>query len=226
MPKEMIKVRQVRKPNKIHSREYLERVILEKLKKYCKAKNLPYYNLNKKQIIENILAWQEGKEIVYKTLNKTWSEMINGNHRILPVHRQFAFEIATNGRRTNYEQLAKRFGVKKSTIQSWRKWPEVQIMIDEFQVDLKKQLQQKIEEAQIPAFESLEGIVESRKVSDVRRKACNDVLGYGGTVNVNAGKVIVKQNQAQGILNKFDNMTVDELLEKEAEYDELLGENR
>ena len=224
MPKEIMKAKSPKKPVKIHPREYLKSIRLKDLVKYCKGKNLPYYELNKKKIIENILAWQKGKEVPYKTLNKTWDERINGNHTILPVHKQFAFEIATNGRRTNYKQLADKYGVKKATIQSWRKWPEVQIMIDEFQSDLIKQRQQKVDEMQVPALEGLKQIIDSKKPSDVKRKACNDALGYGKLVNVNVGKVVVQQKQAQGVVNKFDNLTVEELLEKEAEYDELLEE--
>jgi len=225
MPKEVMKVKQPKKPNKIHSREYIESKILEDLRKYCKGKNLPYYGLSKKQIVENILAWQEGKEILYKTSNETWSERINSNHRILPIHRQFAFEIATNGKKTNYEQLAKKYNVKKSTIQSWRKWPEVQIMIDEFQSDLIKQRQQKVDDMQLPALEGLEQIMTSKKVTDVKRKACNDALGYGKLVNVNVGKVVVQQSQAQAVVNKDKDKTVEELLQEEHEIDVLLGED-
>ena len=224
MPKEIIRVKKPRKFKNIRSKEYLKSITLIRLQKYCKGYNLPYYKLNKKQIIENILVWQEGKEVPHKTLNDTWNERINGNHTILPVHRQFAFEIATNGKKISHDQLAKKYEVSKATIQCWIKWPEVQIMIGEFQSDLIKQRQQKVDEMQIPALKGLKQIIDSKKPSDVKRKACNDALGYGKLVNVNVGKVVVQQKQAQGVVNKYDNLTVEELLEKEAEYDELLGE--
>ena len=74
---------------------------------------------------------------------------------------------------------------------------------------------------EVAVLELVQIFTNRRTNAEVRRKACNDLLGFAGRININATKTIVNQTQGQAVQNndysKMSEKEIDQAL-KEMDY--------
>lgn len=207
---------------KKYTRAQLEKVNREKLKTFCRRKNLPFVRLIKSQLIDNILLWKAGKEIKFPDLVRTWEEMKNAEHRISPQMRKFCLDYATCTKRKTQSDWGREFGVSIPTINLWLAWSEIKDLIEAYRYSIEKRVTELFAQNQETAVAELVALITGRRVAaEVKRKAINDLLGYSGRVNINATKVVMNQKQAQGVQNNYGELSDEQIDEALKEMDEL-----
>ena len=212
----------VKPSGKKHTKEQLEKVLRDKLKIFCRRKNLPYCRLTKSQLIENILLWEDSKDIAHPELVRTWEETQAANHRITPQIRRFCYDYATCIIHKTHKQWAKQFNVSTATINVWMATKEIKDLIESLHYGIEKRMTEVFVQNQEGAVLVLVQIMMNpRTNAEVRRKAANDLLGFAGRININATKTIVNQAQGQAVQNndysKMSEKEIDQAL-KEMDY--------
>jgi len=210
-------------PKEKFPRDFLEGKSRNKLRGFCRRKNLPYA-LTIEQMIENILLWQKGKKVKHPEMRGTYEENNNRNHReMTPQMRQFCLEYASCIVRRTQQEWAEKFEVSRNTIIEWLNRKDVGDLIGIFRSDREEIVTEEIALLQLPAAREMGHIVSNRRYSpEVRRKMICDTFDYGGRIRANTRKVVVsqKQVQAQGQVN-FDGYTDEELKAELKELKEL-----
>ncbi len=215
----------VKPSGKKHTKEQLENVLRDKLKVFCRRKNLPYCRLTKPQLIENILLWEDSKGIAHPELERTWEEVQNAKHKVTPQIRKFCLDYSMCVKHKTHKDWAKQFGVSAATICNWLSSKEIKELIETYQYNNDKQITEMFAQNQGIAILELMQIISNRRTNaEVRRKAISDLLGYAGRINVNAAKTILNQNQGQGQAiqnNEYSRMTEKEIDKALKEMDYL-----
>ncbi len=215
----------VKPSGKKHTKEQLENVLRDKLKVFCRRKNLPYCRLTKPQLIENILLWEDSKPIAYPELVRTWEEAQNAKQRVSPQMRKFCLDYSTCVKHKTHKDWAKQFGVSVATISNWLTFDGTKGLIETYQYSIDKRITEIFAQNQEIAILELMQIISNRRTNaEVRRKAISDLLGYAGRINVNAAKTILNQNQGQGQAiqnNEYSGMTEKEIDQALREMDYL-----
>ncbi len=209
-------------PEKKYTRTHLEKINRDKLRDFCKKRHLPYGRVNKSQIIDNILLWQEGKELMHPELVRTWEEVKNGDHIIAPYMRKFCIDYVTCSVRKTTKEWAAEFGVSPTTIRSWLSWSEMKELIETFRLSIEKRVTELFAQNQEVAVIELVRLITTHRVNpETRRKAIVDLLGFAGRINANSAKVNVIQQQVQGQDQDISNLTSEQLNRAIKEMDEL-----
>ena len=209
-------------PKRKYSRNRLETIKRNNLKAFCKKKNLPYVRLSKSQLIDNIISWQSGNGIKFPELTRTWEEVQNANHKISPYMRKFCLDYTICTKRKTQKEWGVDFGVSGSTINMWLSWQEVKDLIEAYRYSIDDRVIERIAQSQETAVVELVALIIGKKVPpETKRKAICNLLGFGGRVDVNAAKVSVVQQQAQGQKQDYSNLTDEELSAAMKEMDEL-----
>ena len=210
---------------KKYTNQQLERIMRDKLKEFCKRKNLPYCRLTKSQLIENILLWQDGKPYAYPELVRTYEEAQNAKHRITPQIRKFCLDYAACTKHKTYKQWGIQFGMSVATITNWLSLNEVKALIEVYQYSMEKRVTEIFAQNQEIAILELIQIMTNRRTNaEVRRKAISDLLGYAGRINVNIARTTISQSQGQGQgiqNNDYSKMSEKEIDEALKEMDDL-----
>jgi len=79
----------------------------------------------------------------------------------------------------------KRFRRSRKTIERWLKSEVVKRIVQEEKEKIEKDIEEKIREYTFEAIDELAKIMRSKKINEVKRKACNDILGLAKIENVN-----------------------------------------
>ncbi len=213
-------------PEKKHSKRELQEGSIKKLRSFCQKYKLPYYQLRKAQVIENIYSWERGKGIIYHELLKTWDEVKQGDHMISSRMRRFCFEYSSGLYRFTQVEWGKRFGVTGQTVAKWLQYREIQSLIEVFIVSHESRIKEKFEQNEEDIIDEMIRLIKKSKFGDTKRKAIVDFLGFAGRRNINAARVEIKQQQMQGQVTAVENVTgmADEDIEKELKEIEELGE--
>lgn len=210
-----------KKPAKKYTKGRLQEISITKLIKYCQKYKVPYNGIRKVQLIENILALQEGKSFPYESYVPTWDDMTNGEHRITTRIRRFAFEYGSGIHNFTQKEWAKRYEVSPITITKWLKWEEVQELIILYAENHERRIKQKFEQEEEEVIDEMIKLIKKTRFGDVKRKAIVDFLGFSGRKNVNVAKIEVrqgmKQGQQQGVAMKIGIADTDDLSKEQIE---------
>ena len=186
------------RPKHKYTKERLNEITLKELKKkYCQKYRVHYQGLNKVQIIENILAFQEDKEFPHKEIIPTWENMKGGEHKITPQIRNFCLEFVTVRKKKSLEQWAKLYGVNITSVCRWLSWKEVKDLIGVFQDNYELRINEKFAQYTEEVVDEFFNLIKKTKFADVKRKTIQDFLGFAGRKNVNIQRTIFSQKQGQ-----------------------------
>lgn len=209
-------------------RKNLDKKNLQQLGVVCRKYKLPYINLNRKEVLQNIDAWINKEVIPYKGKVRTAKEIYdNPNRKITPRMRRFAFEYSFDMKSRKNSYWAKQYEVKEQTIWSWLKVTEIIKLIDTFQSSRESIVDEKFQEYASDAIDCLILLMKEAKSEDTRRKCIQDFFGYMGRQNVNNGprtilnNQMMQQNNTQNV-NKTDKQLQEELDQENNELQDLL----
>jgi len=222
-----VKRKKTKKTKKIYSKKYLSGKTLRELRVFCSRKDIPWLGLKKNEVIENITAWQLDNKIPYEGKIGIYEEGVGKNRKNVVTHRmrKFAFEYAMNTIPRSREEWAKDFQVSVNTINNWMSNPNVKKMIEIFVSDQEQVRMEYFNSHQVEVLEELMRVITARKISETKRKAINDFLGFAGAQNVNIPKINIKQGQAQGQKSINFVRTEEEIDNELKELEELMEDN-
>src|SRR4030042_1213179 len=208
---------------KSYTAKELQSKQIKALRKICLQIQAPFRGLGRHQVIENILAKQQGKKAPTpsKIVSTTQSAIVGeGNGRLTPAIRHFCFLYASNIYPKKLVEWGKIFKVKATTIRAWLRWPEVTELIEKFQANRESRLVEIFQRGEEEAVAELLRMVKDPKNSEVKRKAIVDFLGYAGRKDTNRARVVIgqmqgqQQGQSQASVNQLESMTEEDLDKK------------
>ena len=89
----------------------------------------------------------------------------------------------------------RRYGVSVGVINEWLDDNEVQDIVKVEKENRFAAIRDKVKELSLEALEELAKVMRKAKIDDVKRKACNDILGIANIENVNTEGRILVENQ-------------------------------
>ena len=128
---------------------------------------------------------------------------------------KFAIEYAMTTQSHPYDWWGARYGVTGKAIKRWLVRPEVAKIVDENVRSFSDMVVDKARKNVDIAMRELKKIVKMEKFTDVKRKACNDMLGIARIENIN------KDTAVKGKEWKKDPTKITDK-ELNDEYDKLL----
>ena len=168
---------------------------------------------------------EEVEESSKKQKYLTWDERINGRtHKITPRIKRFIYEYVSKGEGKTLAEFARHFKVHSSTIATWLAWPEVKREIEKLLLDTESRTIALLENRQEELIKGLLKMFKDEEVpAETRRKIAYNLLSFGKLRDANVrGMIAITQQQAT--VNRYENMTTEEMEKEIKELDELMEE--
>ena len=151
----------------------------------------------------------------------SWNERINGcEHKISPKMKRFILLFINKSEGKTAADFARHFKVNPSTIAMWLSYPEVKKEIERLQENNEARLMSLLESQQDEIISGLVKMFKDEKVNpETRRKIAYNLLSFGRVKDINTSGTLIQQTTA--VVNKYENLSEEELDEQIRELDEL-----
>lgn len=164
---------------------------------------------NRTEVVSSEKKWPNWNEKIYER-----------EHTITPKMKRFILLFVSKGEGKTIADFAHHFKVNVSTITAWLAYPEVKEEINRLMENNEARVIALLESRQEELVNGLLKMFKDKEVpADCRRKIAYNLLSFGRLKDVNTGRTVISQQTA--VLNKYENMTDEELKKAMEEMDEL-----